>query len=469
MLGLGFSEYIPHILYTCVILVSFLSVFYRSELGILFIASMLPIYSALNKTIQSDLPFAKDSIDILVIAMLLGWMLQGNKHQTTFERSPQLLPIFVFMGYSGVSFLLGSEYLGSSTFDAIGVQRLADWKNYMLMPVLYFIAYRNLTDRKWKYALFILLFFSFLLMDYKFHITFRWVKHTHFMDKSRLGGTLAFLGPNEWGAFHTIYTLFLIGLFFVDKNLWRRIPYAILIVCNTYSLMYSFSRGAYIGFAVGLLAIGIVKSRLLLAAIVIFFFLWHSVLPLAVVERIQGTFVEQGERTDVVSVAGANLETANRTEVWKTAFDLFLKNPVVGTGYDTHERMTGWDTHNAYLKAMVEQGIIGLLIFLWLYMRALQSGWSLYRRGTEELVRAFGFAFCCAVVGSMVVNFFGDRWSYLQLGGLYWIFWALVDQENAKIAARSGGAAQRNTDDLLSAKRSLRFRSAKRETKLTAD
>ena len=34
----------------------------------------------------------------------------------------------------------------------------------------------------------------------------------------------------------------------------------------------------------------------------------------------------------------------------------------------------------------------------------------------------------------MVVNFFGDRWTYLQLGGLYWIFWALVDQENSRIA-----------------------------------
>jgi hypothetical protein len=37
------------------------------------------------------------------------------------------------------------------------------------------------------------------------------------------------------------------------------------------------------------------------------------------------------------------------------------------------------------------------------------------------------------VIGSIVVNFFGDRWTYLQLGGLYWIFWALVDQENSKL------------------------------------
>jgi O-antigen ligase len=303
----------------------------------------------------------------------------------------------------------------------------------MIMPVLYIIAYYNLTERKWKYALFVLLFFSFLAMDCKFHLSFRWVKHTHYFEESRLGGTLAFLGPNEWGSFHTIYTLFIIGLFLIDKHFWRRVAYSLLILGGTYSLMYSFSRGAYIGLVVGLLFIGIVKSRKLLPFLVLFLILWKSLVPLSVVERVEGTFVEQGTRTDVVSIGGTNLETAKRTEIWGNAFGYFLSNPVLGTGYDTHQRLTGWDTHNVYLKFMAEQGIIGLFIYLWLYALAFRSGWRLYRRADEELVKALGFGFTCAVVGSMVVNFFGDRWTYIQLGGLYWIFWALVDQENSRI------------------------------------
>jgi O-antigen ligase len=201
--------------------------------------------------------------------------------------------------------------------------------------------------------------------------------------------------------------------------------------------MYSFSRGSYLGFLAGLLFIGFVKKRMLLLPFIIFLVMWKSLLPLSVVERVEGTVVQQGERTDVISVGGAELETAGRTELWGKALNYFFANPVTGTGYDTYGRLTGRDTHNVYLKTMAEQGLIGLFIYLGLYALALRSGWRLYKQGDEELVRALGFGFLCAVVGSMVVNFFGDRWTYLQLGGLYWIFWALVDQENSRINLRN--------------------------------
>ena len=434
MLGLGLSEYIPYVVYGLAFLVALGALFYRSEIGILFIASILPVYAILNKAIQLELPLAKDLIDIVVIGMLLGWLLRSTHTETPSRHSPLLAPIAVFMSYSLLSFLVGSAYLDDELLPDLANQRLADWKNFMFMPILYIIAYYNLTERKWKYALFVLLFFSFLAMDYKFHLSFRWVKHTHYFEKSRLGGTLAFLGPNELGSFHTIYTLFIVGLFLVDKHFWRRVAYSLLILGGTYSLMYSFSRGAYVGLVVGLLFIGIIRSRKLVPVLVVFLIFWKSILPLSVLERIEGTIVEEGATTtDVVSVGETKLETAGRTAVWGRAFDLFLKNPIFGTGYSTHQRITEWDTHNVYLEFMVEQGIIGLFIYLWLYALALRSGWRLYRRADEELPRALGFGFLCAVVGSMVVNFFGDRWTYIQLGGLYWIFWALVDQENSML------------------------------------
>ncbi|MCK4829781.1 O-antigen ligase family protein, partial [bacterium] len=339
----------------------------------------------------------------------------------------------VFMVYSLFSFLVGSLYLGEGILPDFSNQRLANWKNYMIMPVLYIITYYNLRDRKWKYALFILLFLSFLVMNYKFYNEFRWMKHYHYMDKSRFGGSLAFLGPNEWGTFHAIYTLFIIGLFLVDKHFWRRAAYFILILGNTYSLIYSFSRGSYLGFLVGLFFIGIVRSRKVLVVLVIFLIFWKLLVPVSVVERVEGTFVEQGTRTDVVSIGESNLETAGRTELWDKALNYFFKNPLLGTGYNTYHILAGRDTHNSYLKFMAEQGIIGLFIYLWLYVLAFKSGWRLYRRADEELVKALGFGFMCAVVVSVVANFFGDRWTYLQLCGLYWVFWALVDQENNRL------------------------------------
>ena len=433
MFGLGLSEYFPYGIYGLSFLVAFFALFYRSEIGILFIASLLPVYSIVNKTLKLELIFAKDIFDILIIAMLLGWLFQQNKknQEHPIGHSPILIPVFLFIGYSLFSYFIGSSYLGHGFLD-IENQRLALWKNYITMPVLYLISYYNLRERKWKYLLLILLFFSFLAMDFKFRQSFSWVKSYHFQEKSRLAGTLGYLGPNEWGSFHTIYTLFIIGLFLVDKNLWRRIAYSILIIGGIYSLMYSFSRGAYFGFVAGLFFISFIKSRKLLILLIVFLLFWKIVVPVSVVERVEGIFVEK-EGENVVSIGEKGVDTSGRKHLWDKALNLFYENPIFGTGFNAYYFLIGADTHNVYLKILSEQGIIGFFIYLGLYFFALMSGWRLYRRADEQFLKALGFGFLCAVVGSIVVNFFGDRWTYLQIGGLYWIFWALVDQENSRL------------------------------------
>jgi O-antigen ligase len=212
----------------------------------------------------------------------------------------------------------------------------------------------------------------------------------------------------------------------------RRIVYAVLICCNLYALVYSFSRGSYVGFLVGLLFIGVVRNRTLLVLLLLFLFTWRSFVPLSVKERIDGSFVEEGTREDVITVGGSELETAGRKQIWQTALDSFAQQPFSGTGYNTFERLYGMDTHNVYLKTLAEQGVLGLLLYLLFYILAIRSGWRVYREGSEPFLKACGFGFLCATIGSMVVNLFGDRWTYLQVGGIYWVMWGLVDQEYTK-------------------------------------
>jgi len=443
-LRFGLGDYYPYGVYGLAFLIALLALFYRSELGILYIAFFLPIYALLSKAIRLDLPLANQIIDILLIGMLLGWLFQGKKKREEIGASPLFWPIILFMIWSLISFFVGSLYLGEDISPGFDNQRLADWKNYMIMPLLYLISYYNLRDRKWQYALFVLLSFSFLVMDLKFRQSFSAVQHTHYMEESRVEGTFGFLGPNEFGSFLTIYTLFIIGLLLVDKCFWRRIAYSILIVYNIFSLMYSFSRGAYVGFLIGLFFVGFIRKRTLLVPLIVFLLVWKLIVPLSVVERVEGIFIEgSDETTEMISLGDTKIFTSGRAIHWHQTLDYFSKNPIFGIGFGTYNILTGWDTHNVYIKTLAEQGLIGLFIYLWLYLLALRSGWRLYRRADEELVKALGFGFLCAVVGSMVVNIFGDRWTYLQLGGLYWIFWALVDQENSKLKKMEGQRLER--------------------------
>jgi len=149
LFGWGLSEYFPYLVYGLSFVIALLTLFYRSELGILYIAGLLPIYSIVDKTLKLELPLANHIINLLIVAMLLGWLFQkGKKNEgNSIGQSPLLIPIFILVNCSFVSLVISSFSVGEGFLD-----RLATWKNYMIMPVLYLILYFTLRDRKLKWA-----------------------------------------------------------------------------------------------------------------------------------------------------------------------------------------------------------------------------------------------------------------------------------------------------------------------------
>ncbi len=79
------------------------------------------------------------------------------------------------------------------------------------------------------------------------------------------------------------------------------------------------------------------------------------------------------------------------------------------------------DTHNYYLKVLVETGAVGLLMFLWILGKSFRQGFRLYRSSDEAFLMSLGLGFAAMLVCAMVANLFGDRWTYLQVNGFLWI------------------------------------------------
>ena len=134
----------------------------------------------------------------------------------------------------------------------------------------------------------------------------------------------------------------------------------------------------------------------------------------------------------------------DRVTIWNDAINLFQQNPVVGIGFDTYRwlhRVTIYtDTHNYFLKVVVETGVVGLLFFLWLLMKMSRIGYRLFRTAEDPFLKSLGLAFCLVMACVFVVNFFGDRWLYLQVNGFLWVTMACVVRaqtivdENAALA-----------------------------------
>jgi len=166
-------------------------------------------------------------------------------------------------------------------------------------------------------------------------------------------------------------------------------------------------------------------ERRLLAFIGIVLLGWTILLPSSVVQRIQMTTTKSG-----------NLESSasKRVDLWDNAIEAFLDNPIIGIGYNgfqltmesEEERLT--DTHNYYLKALSEGGLIGIILLIAVLLTALQRGWRLFQIGSSPFYRGMGLGFLGTAISLIVTNGFGDRWTYLELGSYFWIMWGMVDR-----------------------------------------
>jgi O-antigen ligase len=109
---------------------------------------------------------------------------------------------------------------------------------------------------------------------------------------------------------------------------------------------------------------------------------------------------------------------------------VFSGNPVMGTGFATYAYMhrigNYQDTHNLFLKVLLETGVVGLLLFLWLLARTFGTAYQLFRHAEDPFVASLGLSLAGWVVCAIVANAFGDRWTFLQVNGYMWVLGGLV-------------------------------------------
>jgi len=422
-MGLGLTQYAPSVIYVSVFIAAFLTVFYKTEIGLYFLIPLIPFENLWIKLWTR--PLGTNLIDILIIALLIGWFLR--RHEPFLEKNPFNWPIILLLLITLSSFFIGGVDLSFSDSHSV----LARWKNFMIMPVLFLITINNVRSNRQIKILIALMAFSMFTNAFYFRSTFMWVKTVHFISRNRVT-TYVDLGPNEMASFVAQGTMLLAGIWLVYKHKLARILIGIIIAANMYVILYSFSRGAYMAVFISSVFLGVVKDRRILIVLVFLLIGWHQVLPISVVERIEMTTNEQSELDHSSQV---------RVDVWKEGLSAFVKNPL-GTGFDSYQTLGFGDTgkrdaHNMFVKMLVELGVQGLTIFLLLYWVTVKSGWRLYRSSKNDFSRGLGLGLIACVIVNMVTNLFGQNWLLFTVTSYYWIFAALVVRSTIMIEGKT--------------------------------
>ncbi len=409
----------------------------RVEIGILFFSTFVPVIALMKKI--ADFPGGNNFADYLLVAICIGWLFSvAKENRPLFISSP--LNFVVIIVCVGSLFNLVRGYTYMSLPGEINMTRLMAWKNYMILPLLYFIGANNLdTEKKVRWIIMGMLL-TLLAMDFNFYSTFRWIKAEHFSDSIRIEGAFSFLGPNELGVFYAMYTMLLLGIsYFVEE---KKLRYAILAVCacNLYPILFSYSRAAYISTMAGLLALGLLKDRRILVLVAVIVLFYRFILPVSVVERIDMTFLDKGEvseqaaQSSAVEIGGVELDTVGRKELWDKAKMYFEEQPLLGIGFDTFRHKEGMITHSLYMKILAEQGLFGLSIFIVYIWALLRQSYKLFKNSSSKLGQGIGLGFMLCVVAHLAGSISGDQSLYYNLMAIFWLFMGVVASFVAKLA-----------------------------------
>lgn len=414
----GIKSLIFFFIYSLLIVIGILSLVGKVRIGLFFLVPLLPLQNVIEKLYQ--FPLGNNLNDILIICMIMGWLLISIfKHEKMFTDTPFNLLFIIMAIYTYLSLWQGTFYLGFQAPVNPADSRLQSWKNYMIFPLLYFLIANNIKNIKHIKRMIFCMFLSILLMDYYTYNQIHW--SSGLIARERFHGTFVWLGPNETAAFYATYTLVILGLLLFDKSFFSRIFSILIVILNSFCIFFLFSRGAYAAFLLGALFIGLLKDKKILFSLLFILFLWQTILPQQVVQRIKETTTEEGQ-----------LESSaeRRLIMWQQSMDLFKRNPITGAGFNTvwYLGFELGDTHNIFIKILAEQGIIGFIIILLIFFLSFRSSWKLYKIANDRFLKGLGLGFMACILAMIVANMFGDRWTHTPLGAYYWVFMGLVER-----------------------------------------
>jgi len=430
---LGLDTNFAYILYAAGMVAFVASIFWRPIVGLFYLIPLLPLQTIRYR--MDDLPLGSSVIGLMLVAVAVGVL---RRRQPLLPKTPWTGLLIVYGGFTLVSLWMGSFYLRSD-LPLPGEARFEVWQNYMVMPALLLLVAAVKPTKRQMLGLVLVMCLAGLALDRNFSDEVAGRDFSKFSVGLREGsGTMGYAGNNGLAAFEAQFATFLLIMAAFERRRLLKLGYYAVAGFSALCLMYSLSRGGYAAFLVGCLFLAVFKQRKLLVLMALFLLTWTTIVPTAVTERVSMTEQNDG---------GLDHSAETRLTLWQDAMEVFDANILTGTGFNTYAYMhrvgNYEDTHNFFLKVLVEGGVVGLVLFLWLIVQTFRTGFRLFRRSKDPFFAALGLGLAGWVVAAVVANCFGDRWSFLQVCGYLWVIAGLVAQawnlENAASAADGAG------------------------------
>jgi putative inorganic carbon (HCO3(-)) transporter len=259
----------------------------------------------------------------------------------------------------------------------------------------------------------------------------------------RRAGAPAFtfvLGQNAVGTTALISLVVGFGLFLAATG-WRRCAAGLLSVLPAVGLVVSYTRGAWIGAAIGLLVlVGAIDRKIVRRGLLLGLVLVGLAFIAAAPDR-----TELAKRVLSIPSFKANQD---RVFLYRTTWRIIVDQPLFGTGLNTFShvydlyRLPGDVNapeqpfaHNIFLNMAAEGGVVGMVVFGALVFQGLRLGWEWRRRLTESRDGILATAVLAGFVGMMTHQLFDGTLISVHLGAGMWLFLGILSRSRSAASA----------------------------------
>ncbi len=440
-----FGEVIPVVTVSLVVVsaVALMSSVTSALLYICFIASVISSeFYEEHLMLPQNLHFCEALFLVVWGVAFVAWLQERrlNWRRTRLDR-----PVLVFLGLVVASMALGLFY-------GQDVRQMLRDVRYPLYYVLFFVA-TGFFDLRRRRAFLMVLVISAAVVGVEYLIEF-----VQAIDLS-FAGAFYRVARRE-GLLLPMGVLVLAAAFLYDTSPVRRMLGGLLMVPIGLALVVTMGRAMWGSLLFGLFCVGGLvlldrrrhRGRRLLILILI---------PVLLVglgyyfQQFTGAGVEDMAAHRLRrTVAEGDLEIQGRLLAYALALEKIWQRPVLGGGHgatisylrvDEYSQpyvFTSGGVDNTYLTIMMRMGILGVIAFLWIFVRGLRIAYGMFRRTDDPHVKGFCVAFL-AVYAALLVYIMTDN----TMMGNRLIFWhacflgilARMDGEGHETGGDGGG------------------------------
>jgi O-antigen ligase len=231
------------------------------------------------------------------------------------------------------------------------------------------------------------------------------------------------IDPNALGGLLIMMVTLTVPQLFAQRPVLPRMWLVIGLGLMSLALLLSFSRGSFVGAAVALGVLGVLRYRKLLLILVL------ALALVLILPQTQGYVTHFFDGLQALSnTQSADLSTQMRVGEYTDALILIQRYPIFGVGFTgTPDIDTYLQVANLYLLMAGEMGLVGLTTFLIVMATLFISGWRVRARAADRPeLEPLWWGFHIALLGALIGGIFDHYFFNLDFHHSVTLFWWYV-------------------------------------------